>query len=233
MKFSEMINTVICGDCLTVMQDIPDKSIDLVLTDPPYDIVINKRGYGTGFYKKTNHLANIDESFGSNFKPESFLEAVKNKSKNGLLVWHSQRLIHRYLNFAEENNFKWDLMFWHKANSCPNHFGHLMVDTEYCIRMYRGGAVFNNEYDYNNYKKYWIENVQPNNGHPTPKPIDMIKNQIQIFSKPNDLICDPFLGSGTTAVAAKELGRRFIGIEISQKYVDICNKRLSQEMIFK
>jgi len=63
-------------------------------------------------------------------------------------------------------------------------------------------------------------------GHPSQKPIKLVQYLVKIFSKPNDLIFDPFCGSGTTCVAAKELGRRYIGIDISEKYCDIARDRL-------
>ncbi len=68
-------------------------------------------------------------------------------------------------------------------------------------------------------------------GHPTQKPKELIKYLIKSCSNKGDIILDPFLGSGTTAVAAKELGRKFIGIEKEQKYVEIANKRLTQESL--
>jgi site-specific DNA-methyltransferase (adenine-specific) len=64
--------------------------------------------------------------------------------------------------------------------------------------------------------------------HPTQKPVALMKKLIEIHSKPNDLILDPFMGSGTTGVACKELGRRFIGIEIHKPYFDIAQRRISQ-----
>jgi len=67
--------------------------------------------------------------------------------------------------------------------------------------------------------------------HPSPKPIDYMLKLVNRVSKPNDLICDPFCGSGSTLVAAKQLGRRYIGIEIEPKYVAICNERLKQEVL--
>jgi len=223
----DYINQIICGDCLEVMKGIPDNSVDLVVTDPPYKIVVNKRNKGTGFYKKTNHLANINESFGSDFKPLNFLNIAINKSKNGILVWCSQSLLLEYINFAIHNKLKWDLMFWHKINSCPNHYNHLMVDTEYCVKIYPRGAYFNNGLEYIDYHKYFLESVQHIKGHPTPKPLNIIKKQIELFSKKDDIILDPFLGSGTTAVACKELGRKYIGIEISEEYCDIARRRIS------
>jgi site-specific DNA-methyltransferase (adenine-specific) len=65
--------------------------------------------------------------------------------------------------------------------------------------------------------------------HPTPKPINIIRMLIQNSSNPNDIVLDPFMGSGTTAVAAKNTGRRYIGFEKEPKYIEICDKRLAQD----
>lgn len=84
-------------------------------------------------------------------------------------------------------------------------------------------------YTFNNQKTHhsvWNYEIAPQMGHLTPKPINLIKNIILHSSNPGDLILDPFLGSGTTAVAAKELGRNFIGMELEQKYIDIAQNRL-------
>jgi len=227
----DLLDTIIQGDCLEVLKTFPDKSVDLILTDPPYTITANKRYKGSGFYKKTDHLANIDESFGTDFNPREFLEIAYTKSKNGMLIWCSQKQLLDYINFANEKNFKWDLMFWHKINACPNHFNHLLIDTEYCVRIYESGSYFNNNLEYEEYRKYFLERVQHFEGHPTPKPLNIMFKQIRLFSKENDIILDPFLGSGTTAVACKMLGRHYIGIELNSKYVEIANKRLNFEML--
>ena len=80
----------------------------------------------------------------------------------------------------------------------------------------------------------WKSNkVNPNTmQHPTQKPEDIIGKMIDTFSSPEALVLDPFLGSGTTAVAAKYLKRNFIGIEISPEYCEIARQRLMQEILF-
>ena len=225
MKENEIYNE----NCLDIISNIPDNFIDCIITDPPYKIVANKRKKGTGFYHKTDHLANIDESFGTDFNPIDFLNAVKNKFKNSLLIWHSKDLLKIYIDWAEINNLKWDLMFWHKSNAIPNHFNHLIIDTEYCIRIFKKGAYFNNSLEYKDYKRYFIYPVQENyKGHPTPKPLDIFRKQILLFSKENDLIADFFIGTGTLAIACIDLKRNYIGSEISKKYYEIAEKRIKE-----
>lgn len=220
------INKIHNIDCMGFIEIMEDKFVDLILTDPPYDIVVNKKGYGSGFYKKTDHLAKIDEIFGTNFNPTDFLTRAMRVTKNGILNWCSQRQLLKVLDFARDNKLKWDLQFWHKENPCPNHFNHLLVDTEYCPRVFKSGAYFNNELEYWEYKKYFLAPVQSIEGHPTPKPLEIIKAQLKVFSKEGDLIFDPYMGSGTTAVACMELNRNYIGCEINRDYFLVCEERI-------
>ena len=79
---------------------------------------------------------------------------------------------------------------------------------------------------------WWMKANGTNDFHPTQKPLDVIKRMILNSSDKGEIILDPFLGSGTTAVAAKQLGRKFIGIEISEKYCQIARDRLRQDVLF-
>lgn len=199
MIMDEMINKVICGDCLEIMKKIPDKSIDLIVTDPPYGL---GKDYG-----------NISDK---EFSGEWFNDA---------------RRIGKSLIFTPgiANMFKFNQPDW-------------------VLCWYKPGAISRTRYGFNSWEPLLIYDALPSpnepdvirepvgkqfdtGDHPTPKPIKLFKKLIQRFSKENDLILDPFLGSGTTAVAAKELGRRFIGIEISEKYCEIARQRLRQEYL--
>ncbi len=84
------------------------------------------------------------------------------------------------------------------------------------------------------YGSVWQSNkCNPNaQEHPTEKPIDIIKKMVLSFSDENNLVLDSYLGSGTTAIAAKHLHRKFIGIEISPKYCEISRQRLAQDLLF-
>ena len=77
----------------------------------------------------------------------------------------------------------------------------------------------------------WEYPVERQNGHPTPKPLALMADLIALFTDPGETILDPFLGSGTTARAAKDLGRKVIGIEMEEKYCEIAAQRMSQEVM--
>lgn len=102
-------------------------------------------------------------------------------------------------------------------------------DTEYCIMAREKGCKLYG--DYNSKKKYWITTTNKDDKdlykHPTIKPLDIIRTLITNSTQPNDIVLDCFCGSGTTCVAAKELGRRYIGMEIDKEYWKIANDRLN------
>jgi DNA modification methylase len=196
----DFINKVICGDCLSVMKLIPDKSIDLVLTDPPYGIGVQRVNcVSNRVDKRTREKILWDNS------PIENLSELFRIGKN-CIIWGGN-----YFNcFTTGGAIVWD-----KKQPLP--------DSSQCeiasITHYK--KVFK-------YEQRWTNFVNTKDTeHPTEKPVDLMKFCINIFN--SDTILDPFAGSGTTLVAAKELGRRFIGIEIEPKYVEICNRRLQQE----
>ena len=107
----------------------------------------------------------------------------------------------------------------------------LLNDSEYFIFIRGKNTTFNQGLPFDTYRKFLTTSVEKRSDHPTPKPLDLMIKHILISSKKEDIILDPFLGSGTTTVAAKQLGRNFIGIEISEKYCRIAENRLRQEVL--
>jgi DNA modification methylase len=226
---NDFINKVITGDCLKVMKQIPDKSIDLVLTDPPYGT-----NYLSSRTKNHTYLLNDKLSDWIAMLPQMFIEfkriltdtgccccccgggktpgmaiftieAIKHFNLIQTLVWRKfiglgWRYRPAYETIVILSKDKNNYSFYDKTKSCSNVIEGINQDI-------------------------------PRKGeHPTQKPVELMKHLIQIHSQFNDLVLDAFAGSGSTLVAAKELGRRFIGIEIEPKYVEICNRRLAQEV---
>jgi site-specific DNA-methyltransferase (adenine-specific) len=200
------LNQIILGDALTVLRDWPDKCIDLIVTDPPYNVGID---YGAGTNDK--RLDYMD------WVRDWFME-LRRLSRTVLITTGQVNAA----NYAIIEKWKW-LLYWYK----PAAMGRSPVG--FCngepILMWGDGSTVGVD--------VIIAPIVPDaglNGHPCPKPIDWAKKQIALFPKHN-IILDPFAGSGTTLVAAKQLGRKFIGIEIEPKYVEICKQRLAQEVL--
>ncbi len=240
MKYpDDFINKIICGDCLKIMKDIPDNSIDLIITDPPYQYISEKPNRG-GFMANKKHLDNINSSFGMSFDPRSFLiEAQRILKKFNLYVFTNKTLLLDYLSFARENNYSYDLIIWFKPNPVPINKGHYLIDKEYAVYIYEKERYFNSNLGYENYFTIFQQCIGGDNkkefNHPTIKPLQLISRFVKISSDIGHIVLDPFLGSGTTAIACKMLNRHYIGIEINQEYVEMAKNRLNNapEVLFQ
>ena len=214
-------NKIIHANCYDIIPTLPDKSIDFVLTDPPYQF-LGKTTKGCGFYKKEGkkHLEKIEKSFGLNFKPRPFLQMIRPKMKRfNACIWTNKNRLIDYLEFAEENQYKWEIIIWHKPNPIPAHYNHLMLDKEYCIYIHESGTSFNNQLAYKNYFSVFNYPIgKKESKHPTEKPVVLFDWLLQLFSQENDVVLDCFSGSGTTALACHTLKRRFLCIEKDFSY---------------
>lgn len=186
---------------------------------------------GGGFMKKEHkkHLEEINESFGMSYDPYKYLAEIKRIMKKfNAYIFTNKSLLKKYIEFAEDNNYKWEIILWSKSNPVPINNGHYLLDKEYIIFMKESGAVFNSNCGY---QKYFTVKSYPIGTkitiHPTEKPQWIIEDLIEISSNPGDIVFDGYAGSGTTLVAAKKLKRKFIGCEINKKYYEMAKERLS------
>jgi site-specific DNA-methyltransferase (adenine-specific) len=208
---------IYCADCREILPLIPDKSIDLVLTDPPYGINIAKNGTVGG-----TNLA-VTKNYGASDWDNERLDAV--------VINEIQRIGFNQIIFG--GNYIADLLspspcwiIWDKRDNLPsNNF----ADCELIWTSFKSPSRL--------YKFLWQGMLQKNMSdkeyryHPTQKPLEIVGRLIETYSKQVDSILDPFLGSGTTAVCAKKLGRKCIGIEIEEKYCEIAVDRLRQSVM--
>ena len=224
------INQIIQGDCLKVLKDIPDKSIDLLYTDPPYNITFNGGG---SCEKKYDYRKQDIKNIGSNtkFTLIPFLEAVKPKLKNfHAYIWMAKNTLPETLNWIIKNKYNWNILIWHKINPVPAYNNTYLPDVEYCVFIRSKNCYFNSNLKYEAYRKVFTNKVNNTGlGHPTIKPLWIVEKMLKVSSREGDLILDPYLGSGTTAVAAKKLKRNYIGIEISKEYCEMADLRIKSE----
>lgn len=218
------------GDCQEILKNIPDKSIDLVVTDPPYEFDSDGGGgaFGSKNEKYHNELkeANITRGFDENI----LAELIRVMKKVNIYIWCNKKQIHKYLDYFEKYNVT--ILTWHKSNPVPMCSNKYLSDTEYCLHFRETGVKI-----YGNFKTkftYWITPLNQKEkklyGHPTIKPLNIIENLIINSSNENDTVLDCFMGSGTTGVACKKLNRNFIGIEISKEYFEIAKKRINEDL---
>ena len=184
--------TVVCGDCLVLMRDLPDGCVDAVITDPPYGI-----GIAANSFRQKFTAEHWDDAPAN----DSHIRELRRVSRHQI-IWGGN-----YFNLPPSQGF----LVWDKFQS--KDFSSAMCEQAWTdqampAKLFRRHAA--------SFEKF----------HPTTKPEDLIA---WCFSWLPDAetILDPFLGSGTTAVVAKKLGRHFLGFEIEQKYVDVANERIA------
>lgn len=212
------------GDCLELMKDIPDQSINLVLTDPPYNIARSNN---------FNTMGRAGLDFGAWDKNADIFSYIKECSrilnKNGsLIIFNAWANLGDIAKFAESYKFVTkDMLRLEKSNPMPrNRDRRYITDYECAIWFTMPNAkwTFNRQDD--NYQRPKFVCSIDRGLHPTQKPLKLMEDIIKIHSNPSDIIVDCFAGSGTTLIAAKNLNRQFIGIEKEKEYYDIAVRRL-------
>ena len=229
MKFEDMINTITLGDSYKLMKDIPDNSIDCIYTDIPY--LFADGGFSTSPLSqrikklKQEDLAEITKGIDYSILKE-FIRVLK---KVNCFIWCSKEQILNIMNFFKSNNCMYEILTWNKTNPTAMTNNVWLPDIEYCLYFRETGVRLNDGYDLKS--KWYISPINKSDkdlyNHPTIKPLDLVKRHILHTTQPNDIVLDCFCGSGTTCVAAKETGRRFIGMEINKEYYEIAQKRIN------
>lgn len=217
-----------CGDCLQLMKNIPDKSVDLVITDPPYLIETS----GAGIYKQADkqYVKELND-IKNGFSEEILDELCRIMKKINAYFFCSQKQIMPLLDyFVTRKKCNWNLISWHKSNPVPACGNKYLTDTEFVLFFREKGVKIGGEF-----KTKFTYYVTPLNqsdkklyGHPTVKPLEIIQNFIINSSQEGDVVLDCFLGSGTTAVACVNTNRHYIGFELNSDYYDIACKRLDE-----
>lgn len=226
------LNKIYNGDCYELIKQIPDKSIDLIITDPPYEF--GTGGISTGIFKNRKSAGTYQEihdtDLGSGIDLSILNEYVRVLKKINIYIWCNKEQIYDYLTFfVKERNCNWEMLVWAKSNPAPFVGGHYLKDKEYCLFFREKGVKLNG--DYHSLKTCFFTNTNTEDkekyGHPTIKPLDLIKQLIKNSSERGGVVLDTFVGSGTTCVGAKELDRQFIGFELNEKYYKIAVDRLN------
>lgn len=241
------MSKIILGDCLEVMKRIPASCIGMVLCDPPYGITsldwdiqpdlgelwkqLKRVGKNDCVYVFTCNQPFTSELIISNkdwFKYEWIYE--KTNAKAFQSAKYRPLAAHENIAIFANGKARYFPQMW----ECPPEY--VNKRKSFTIRdigeAYGGGKQPRKQESTTKFPRTVIpvSNHTPRNGlfHPTQKPVSLMKYLIQTYTTIDDVILDPYAGSGSTLVAAKELGREYIGIEINQKYIKIANSRLEQ-----
>lgn len=291
------------GDCLEIMKQMPDNSIDLIVTDPPYNIGIDKwdkiDNYLDVFKKWINEFQRVLKPNGILYywhidfvainKINNYIINNTSFEYNSHIIWHKpnykkfgwqnakKEFLQCWFNVTEEafcfinkkgNPYEEIMSYFYKerkkigwtAKDCDNFMGikssysywekktthnYIIPKKENYIKLQKTGywkksyeeieKIYNKKGPThnldNNHCNVWTSNCK-NNGkiHKCQKPYDLIERMIRTSSKENDIVFDPFMGSGTTGVACKNLNRKFIGIELDKNYFNIAKERIEKDI---
>lgn len=233
------LNTIICGDCLDVMKQIPDESIDLVITSPPYNL---KNSTGNGM-KCGN---------GGKWSNAALLNGYKNYDDcmphQEYVAWQRACLTEMLRIIPDDGaifyNHKWrvqagllqdrqdivagfpvrQIIIWKRKGGINFNPGYFLPTYEVIYLIAKPDFCLTSKA--NAHGDIWEFGQELKNEHPAPFPVPLIE---RIISSTNaKIVLDPFMGSGTTAIAAENLGRDYIGIELCKEYVELANKRIQQ-----
>lgn len=252
------LNKVVQGDCLDVMAELPDKCIDLVLTSPPYDGLRKYNGFSFDFPSIAPELFRItkdggvvvwvvgDASIEGSETGTSFKQALLFKDVGFKL--HDTMIYEKpSVAFFTPGRYLQSFEYMFVFSKGKPKTAKLIKDriNKSCGEKVKGTQ---READGSTKKKSQCGKIIERHGirkniwkinhdracpeHPATFPAALAGGHIETWSVPGGVVFDPFMGSGTTAVVAKQMGRMFLGAEISSDYVDICNKRLAQETLF-
>lgn len=219
------------GDCSILLNELDEQSIDLLVTDPPYKLVGG--GCAGSFKNPVGGIlsrSRIESRKGTIFRNndisfDEWLPKVYKVLKNGThaYIMVNARNYKLLIDTAQKCGFKFQqLIIWNKNNATPNQ---TYMNCYELILMLRKGKA--KPIKYRGTKNILqIPNIIGKKTHPTEKPVELLKILIENSSDVNDIVLDPFMGTGSTCIAAYDTGRGFVGIELDKQYFDIAQKRI-------
>jgi len=245
------VNDVHQGNCIELMNNLPDQSVDMIFADPPYNLQLggdlhrpdnSKVDAVTDEWDKFNSFKHYDKF------SYDWLKSAKRILKDDGTIW----VIGSYHNIFRVGNSLQDLgywilndVIWRKSNPMPNFRGKRFTNAHETLIWAAKSDSSKYTFNYESLKQLnegiqmrsdWlfpicsggerIKNLDGSKAHPTQKPEALLHRILLASTKPADVVLDPFFGTGTTGVVAKKLGRRYIGFEKDKKYIEVAKKRL-------
>jgi len=231
IKFQDMINDVTLGESEELIKLIPNNSVDLVITDPPYLMdAERKNNRGTTIHSlqkfDDKEFLALCNGFDIDFFLGEFQRVLK---KVNMFIFCSNKQVSSLMKWGEDRGYIVNLLVWHKYNATPFSNGVYKADVEFIVHIREGGSIFKGKSTIKN-KVFKIPSVVSKYGHPTEKPVFFYQRFIDLCANDGDLILDPFAGSGTLAEACNHhkniKNLKFILFEKSEKYYKVCKERI-------
>jgi len=235
------------GDCLEVMKQIPDGSVDLIVTSPPYNMNLRIRNGKYCSRQIVKELSTKYENFNDNLPMDDYYSFNKNIINELLRV---SDLVFYNVQFLTGNKpalFKLigefshklkEFIVWDKENAQPAIGDGVMNSQFEAILVFQNSKPYSRAFSSSNFNRGTLSNLwrikrgkKIHKSHGAVFPIELIKKAIDNFSRTGHVVLDPFMGTGTTGVACKQLNRKFIGIELDKEYFKIAEDRINGELL--
>ncbi len=238
---NDMIDTVICGDCLDVMREMPDNSVDLCVTSPPYNQKIDSFK-PSGMHKESSWVSTISAGYKDSKDESAYIleqiavirEIYRILKDSGSLFynhkirWRDGLLLHPIDIIRQVPEFRLrQEIVWARNGSCTFNAKMFAPNDERIYWMVKGGHKWNQKYV--SYFTVWQIPSRCDKNHPCAFPIEIPRRAINAVTDVGDVVLDCYAGSGTVLQAACDLQRHFIGIEINPDYCKIAEKRIQKE----
>ena len=251
-------NTIIHGDCIDILKQFPDNSVDVIFADPPYNMQLENVLYRPN-NTKVDGVDDAWDKFSSFSEYDAFCAAWLKECRRILKDTGTIWVIGSYHNIFRVGNIMLNLGYWilndvtwHKTNPMPNFLGKRFTNATETL-LWCSKSKINKKYTFNHklMKKYngdkqmtsvWqiglcigeerLKGEDGKKAHSTQKPEELLKRIILSTTKQGDIVLDPFFGTGTTGAVAKKLKRNYIGIEKEKEYIQLAKKRIDNIHIY-
>ena len=243
---AEILDQIFNENCLDTMKRIPDASVDVVITSPPYNMNLRIRN---GVYTSRQIVKEIStkyEGFSDNMPIDEYYkfhsEVIRELLRISNLVFYniqivtgSKRSIFKMIGEFSEN-LK-EIIVWDKGHAQPAMQEQVLSRRSELILVFENDYPISRQFRSATFKRGTLDDIweikrerkKGVQNHCATFPQELIKTILKNFSKENDVVYDPFLGTGTTAIVAKMMNRRFIGSELSKEYYEISKKKLKED----
>ena len=214
----QYLDKILNDDCMNILRQLPDKSVDMVVTDPPYGEV----------NRESNGLRNLDKGNADivEFDFDAWLAEIIRVCRGSWYIWCGYEQLGKIYTAFKENKISPRCIIWEKTNLSPMNGEYIWLSgIEPCAYGKRSGATYNG-FCQNTVLRADTERTMI---HPTQKPVDLFAKLVRTSSNPGDIVLDTFSGSGTTAVVCHRLKRHFICVEKDKGFCEKSQQRLLDE----
>ena len=212
-----MIDSVRLGDCMKIMPSMGDQCVEMILTDIPYDVVSRPSGGLRNFDKGNADILA--------FVIKDFVSEVVRIARGSIYIFCATEQVSEIRMLLVAYGLTTRLGVWEKTNPSPMNGQHLWLSgIETCVFGRKKGAVFNEHCQ----NTVWRHPTTRKMQGMTPKPVKLFERLIKASSNVGDVVCDPCLGTGTTAIASINTERHFVGIELDEKCYNLSTERIAK-----